>query len=58
MIREKSSTLVQVGVGQFILGLSVHLAFMLGRILMPLASIAIVAGIVLAIIGLVTPGRK
>ncbi|MDX2284054.1 MAG: hypothetical protein NW241_07815 [Bacteroidia bacterium] len=58
MIREKSSALVQVGVGLLILGFGVHLAMMLGRMLYPLANLAILIGIVLAIIGLVAPGRR
>ena len=58
MQREKSATLVQIGVALLVAGLVVQFALMLSRFLYPVAGLAIVAGIVLAIIGLVMPGRR
>ena len=58
MLREKSATLVQVGVALLVAGLAVHFALRIGVFLSPLATLAIVAGIILAIVGLVSPGRK
>lgn len=58
MLREKSATLVQIGVALIVAGMAVYLALAVGRFLAPIAGLAIFAGIVLAIIGLVTPGRK
>jgi hypothetical protein len=57
MQRQKSATLVQIGVGLFVLGVAVKLALMFTAFLYPLATWAIIIGIIIAIIGLVSPGR-
>ena len=58
MPRNKMSDLLSVGVGLVILGVVVHLALALASVMLPLAHLAIFVGIVLAIIGLVAPGKK
>lgn len=57
MVREKSR-LFQFGLGIFLLGLGVKAALILGSLLNPLASIALGAGVVIMIVGLVVPGRR
>ncbi len=57
MLREKSS-LLQLGLGLVGLGVVVKLALLFIGLFGPLANIAIGAGIVLAIIGLVVPGKR
>jgi hypothetical protein len=58
MLRERRS-LLELGIGLLVVGVAVKLALALGGVLLnPLASLAIVAGVVLAIIGLVVPGRR
>ena len=58
MPRNKMSDLLSVGVGLVILGIVVHLALALAAFVLPLAHIAIFVGVILAIIGLVMPGKK
>ncbi len=53
MLRQKRS-LVEIGGGLVLLGLGVKLAALLSG----LANVAIVAGIVLLVIGLASPGRR
>jgi hypothetical protein len=50
--------LLQMGVALVILGVVVHLALALASVMLPLAHLAIFVGVVLAIIGLVAPGKK
>ena len=57
MLRNKSG-LFQTGLGIFLLGLGVKVALVVGNLLNPVASIAIGAGVVIMIIGLVAPGRR
>ena len=57
MLREKSR-LFQLGLGIFLLGLGVKAALILGSLLSPVASIAMGAGVVIMIVGLVMPGRR
>ena len=58
MYRERRG-LLDIGISLFLIGLAVKVALTLGGALLdPLASIAIGVGIVLAIIGLVVPGKR
>ena len=61
MLRERNSVL-QIGVGLLLLGVVVKVALylvtVLGGQVSTLAGLAIGVGIVLAIVGLVLPGRK
>ena len=61
MLREKNG-LLQMGLGLLAIGvvvkLSLYLVTILGGLVGYLASIAIAVGIVLAIVGLVVPGRR
>jgi hypothetical protein len=57
MQRQKSATLVQIGVGLIAIGLAVKLALIVGMVLSPLAMWAIIIGAIVLIIGLVSPGR-
>lgn len=52
------SRVFQFGLGLCLLGLAVKVALAVGVLLNPLAYIAIGAGVVIMIIGLVTPGRR
>ena len=49
---------VQLGIGLVVLGVVVKLALMLAGLFGPLANIAIGAGVVIAIIGLVMPRKR
>ncbi|MEI6432167.1 MAG: hypothetical protein WCP07_08310 [bacterium] len=58
MLRNKMGDMLQLGVALVILGVVVHLALALASVMLPLAHLAIFVGVVLAIIGLVGPGKK
>lgn len=58
MSKYKMGDLLQIGVALVILGVVVHLALALASVMLPLAHLAIFVGVVLAIIGLVSPGKK
>jgi hypothetical protein len=58
MLRNKMGDMLQLGVALVILGVVVHLALALASVMLPLAHLAIFVGVVLAIIGLVVPGKK
>ena len=58
MLRNKMGDMLQLGVALVILGVVVHLALALASVMLPLAHLAIFVGVVLAIIGLVIPGKK
>lgn len=58
MSKNKMGDLLQMGVALVILGVVVHLALALASVMLPLAHLAIFVGVVLAIIGLVAPGKK
>ena len=57
MWRERSN-LLQIGLGLVVLGVVVKVALVFVSLFGPLANLAIAAGVVLAIIGLVAPGRR
>ena len=58
MLRERRS-LLEIGIGLVVVGAAVKIALALGGVLFkPLATLAIGAGVVLTIIGLVVPGRR
>lgn len=57
MLRQKPNFL-QIGVGIALLGVIVKVAITLSSLLNPIANLAILVGVVLAIIGLVVPGRR
>lgn len=56
--REKSATLLQIGIGLAALGLIAKLAVYMAHLLNSFAGIAIAAGIIMIIIALVIPGRR
>ncbi len=57
MLRERGS-LLQIGLGLVAVGVVVKLALVFVTLFNPLANLAIAAGVVLAIVGLVAPGRR
>ena len=57
-MQQQKNGLTHIGVAITALGLAVYIAVTIGHMLLPLAGWAIVIGIILAIIGLVTPGRS
>jgi hypothetical protein len=58
-MQRQRSPLLQIGIGLFLAGIAVKVIVALSAsLLSPLASLAIVAGIVLAVLGLVLPGRR
>jgi cytochrome c biogenesis protein CcdA len=57
-MQQQKSGLFQMGVAITVLGVAVYAALFIGALLKPLAWWAIVAGVILMIIGLVTPGRS
>lgn len=57
MLRERNSVL-QFGVGLVLLGIVVKVALALTVLFNPLANWAIGIGVLLAIVGLVLPGKK
>lgn len=57
-MQQQKSGLFQVGVAIVVLGIAVKAAIWIGAILSPLAWWAIVVGVILMVIGLVTPGRS
>ncbi len=58
MQQKKRSGLVELGGALILLGVGVKIALTVGLYLHPLASLAIFAGVVLLIIGLVAPGKQ
>ncbi len=57
-MQQQKNGMTQLGVSIAVLGAAVYIAVTIGHLLLPLAGWAIVVGIVLAIIGLVMPGRS
>ncbi|MBC7807948.1 MAG: hypothetical protein H7145_17605 [Akkermansiaceae bacterium] len=57
MQRQKNN-LTQTGIAITVLGVAVYVAVTIGHMLLPLAGWAILIGIIIAIVGLVTPGRS
>ncbi|MFM7321297.1 MAG: hypothetical protein ACKO5K_07215 [Armatimonadota bacterium] len=58
MQRERKLGLAEIGGLLLVLGIGAQLVLWIGRVLQPLAGTAIVAGIVLLILGLVLPRRR
>ena len=58
MSSKQKSGLSEIGGALLILGIGVKLALWLGALVHPLANLAILAGIVLLIAGLIVPGRR
>jgi hypothetical protein len=58
MQKQQAVSLLQLGIFLAVAGLAIKLALAIGLVLQPFANLAILAGIVLAIIGLVAPGKR
>jgi hypothetical protein len=58
MQKQKAVSLLQLGIFLAVAGLAIKLALAVGLVLQPFANLAILAGVVLAIIGLVAPGKR
>lgn len=58
MQNQKQTNLVQIGGGLIVLGLVVYLVQFAAHLIAPLAGLAILAGLILLVIGLVMPNRS
>jgi len=58
MQQKQRNGLVQLGGALAVLGVGVKIALVVGELLSPLASLAIIAGLILLVIGLVVPGKR
>jgi hypothetical protein len=58
MSSKQKTSLSEIGGALLILGIGVHVALWLGALVHPLANLAILAGIVLLIVGIIVPGRR
>ncbi len=57
-MRQRNASMLQVGVALVVIGIVIRLAMMLTWALAPITNFLIIAGIIVVIIGLVTPNRS
>lgn len=58
MQRPRPGNILQIGICIFCIGIAIHIALAVGMLLQPFANIAIVIGLIVAIVGLVLPNRR
>lgn len=56
-MRQRNASMLQVGIALVVIGFVIKLAMMLAFSLAPLTNFLIIAGIIVVIIGLVSPNR-
>lgn len=56
-MRQKNASMLQVGIALVVIGFLIKIATMLAFSLVPITNFLIIAGIIVVIIGLVSPNR-